>query len=120
MGAAGADRLGAQLENIGGVLYAQGWMLIGTHKKSGIMHYFPAADSERSIAQDATLIEAARAKYAELSYTKKGLQTFFLSTLLVATLFGHLFGAGYGFVFCPPFCGAGIVVGRGRAGSGSG
>ena len=32
------------------------------------------------------MIEAARAKYAELSYTKKGLQTFFLSTLLVATL----------------------------------
>ncbi|WP_107810689.1 sensor histidine kinase [Neisseria subflava] len=73
------------LENIGGVLYAQGWMLIGTHKNQDYVLFF-RQPIPKDVAQDATLIEAARAKYAELSYTKKGLQTFFLSTLLVATL----------------------------------
>ena len=73
------------LENIGGVLYAQGWMLIGTHKNQDYALFFRQL-IPKDVAQDATLIEAARAKYAELSYTKKGLQTFFLSTLLVATL----------------------------------
>ena len=73
------------LENIGGVLYAQGWMLIGTHKNQDYALFF-RQPIPKDVAQDATLIEAARAKYAELSYTKKGLQTFFLSTLLVATL----------------------------------
>lgn len=73
------------LENIGGVLYAQGWMLIGTHKNHDYALFF-RQPIPKDVAQDATLIEAARAKYAELSYTKKGLQTFFLSTLLVATL----------------------------------
>ena len=38
------------------------------------------------MARDATLIEAARSKYAELSYAQQGLQTFFLITLLAATL----------------------------------
>ena len=73
------------LENIGGVLYAQGWMLIGMHKNQDYALFF-RQPIPKDVAQDATLIEAARAKYAELSYTKKGLQTFFLSTLLVATL----------------------------------
>ena len=73
------------LENIGGVLYAQGWMLVGTHKNQDYALFF-RQPIPKDVAQDATLIEAARAKYAELSYTKKGLQTFFLSTLLVATL----------------------------------
>ena len=73
------------LENIGGVLYAQGWMLIGPHKNQDYALFF-RQPIPKDVAQDATLIEAARAKYAELSYTKKGLQTFFLSTLLVATL----------------------------------
>ena len=40
MGAAGADRLGAQLENIGGMLYARGWMLIGTHKNQDYALFF--------------------------------------------------------------------------------
>ena len=60
-------------------------MLIGTHKNQDYALFF-RQPIPKDVAQDATLIEAARAKYAELSYTKKGLQTFFLSTLLVATL----------------------------------
>ena len=42
------------------------------------------------MADDVTLIEAARARYAEISYAKQGLQTFFLFTLLMATLLAIL------------------------------
>lgn len=71
------------LENLDNVLYVQGWMLIGTYK-GGEYALFFRQPVPKEVAQDATLIEAARAKYAELSYSKKGLQTFFLATLLVA------------------------------------
>lgn len=73
------------LENIDGTLYAQGWLLVGQANGQEYALFFRQAIPE-AVAQDATLIEAARAKYAELSYSKKGLQTFFLSTLLVASL----------------------------------
>ena len=73
------------LENIENVLYAQGWMLIGAHNGRDYALFF-RQPIPQDVAQDATLIEAARAKYAELSYTKQGLQTFFLATLLVAAL----------------------------------
>ena len=39
-----------------------------------------------NVARDAELIENARSKYAELTYAKQGLQTFFLITLLAAAL----------------------------------
>ena len=73
------------LEHIGDTLYAQGWLWIGSYGGQEYALFF-RQPIPSDVAQDATLIEAARAKYAELSYTKKGLQTFFLSTLLVATL----------------------------------
>lgn len=73
------------LENIGGVLYAQGWLSIGRANNQEYAFFF-RQPIPKNVAQDATLIEAARAKYAELMYTKKGLQTFFLTTLLVAAL----------------------------------
>ena len=73
------------LENIENVLYAQGWMLIGAHNGRDYALFF-RQPIPQDVAQDATLIEAARAKYAELSYTKQGLRTFFLATLLVAAL----------------------------------
>lgn len=73
------------LESINGTLYAQGWMLVGMHGDSDYALFFRQPIPE-SVAQDALLIEKARAKYAELSYSKKGLQTFFLVTLLVASL----------------------------------
>ena len=74
-----------RLDNIGNVLYAQGWLSIGSRKGQDYALFF-RQPIPSNVAQDATLIEAARAKYAELSYTKQGLQTFFLVTLLVAAL----------------------------------
>ena len=74
-----------RLDNIGNVLYAQGWLSIGSRKGQDYALFF-RQPIPSNVAQDATLIEAARAKYAELSYTKQGLQTFFLATLLVAAL----------------------------------
>ncbi|WP_373740934.1 ATP-binding protein [Neisseria sp.] len=73
------------IENINGKLYAQGWLALGEYKKQNYALFFrqPIPDN---VAQDATLIESARAKYAELSYAKQGLQNFFLITLLVAAL----------------------------------
>ena len=73
------------LENIGNILYAQGWLSLGKYRGQDYALFFRQS-IPKNVAEDATLIESARAKYAELSYTKKGLQTFFLVTLLVATL----------------------------------
>ena len=73
------------LENINNTLYAQGWLMLpeSEHHQQALFFRQPIP---AQVAQDATLIEAARAKYAELSYAKQGLQTFFLVTLLMATL----------------------------------
>ncbi|WP_165010530.1 sensor histidine kinase [Neisseria yangbaofengii] len=73
------------LENIGNMLYAQGWLSIGDYNNQEYAFFF-RQPIPQNVAQDATLIESARAKYAELSYAKQGLQTFFLVTLLVAAL----------------------------------
>lgn len=73
------------LENVGNRLYAQGWLLLPENGDRRQALFFRQPISEQ-VAADAVLIEAARAKYAELSYAKQGLQTFFLMTLLMATL----------------------------------
>lgn len=77
------------VENIGDVLYAQGWLSVGVYNNQEYAFFF-RQPIPQNVAQDATLIEAARAKYAELSYAKQGLQTFFLVTLLVAALLAIL------------------------------
>ena len=69
------------LESIGGVLYAQGWLSAGTHNGRDYALFF-RQPIPKDVAEDAVLIEKARAKYAELSYSKKGLQTFFAITQL--------------------------------------
>lgn len=73
------------LESIGGVLYAQGWLLVGAYNGRDYALFF-RQPIPKGVAEDVVLIEKARAKYAELSYSKKGLQTFFLATLLAASL----------------------------------
>ena len=73
------------VENINGTLYAQGWSLLSEDIQPPQALFFRQA-IPINVARDATLIEAARAKYAELSYAQQGLQTFFLITLLVAAL----------------------------------
>lgn len=72
------------LESIGGVLYAQGWLSAGTHNGRDYALFFRQPIPE-NVAQDAVLIEKARAKYAELSYSKKVCRPF-LVTLLIASL----------------------------------
>ena len=73
-----------ELENINGTLYAQGWLPLSTKQAPQALFFRQAIPA--NVARDATLIEAARSKYAELSYAQQGLQTFFLITLLAATL----------------------------------
>lgn len=73
------------IENHNNILYARGWLPLGSDAGHKYALFFRQVIPE-NVAQDATLIEAARAKYAELTYAKQGLQTFFLVTLLVATL----------------------------------
>ena len=71
--------------NINGKLYAQGWLALPAAQEKGKALFFrrPIPDD---VALDAELIENARSKYAELTYAKQGLQTFFLITLLAAAL----------------------------------
>ncbi|SNB69865.1 sensor histidine kinase [Kingella negevensis] len=72
-------------ENLNGTLYTSGWILLP--KINGKQHaLFFRQPVPTEIASDAELIENARAKYAELLYAQKGLQTFFLITLLIATV----------------------------------
>lgn len=73
-----------EIENINNILYAQGWLILPGHTHDNALFFRQPIPAK--VAQDATLIEAARAKYGELSFTKKSLQTFFLATLLMATL----------------------------------
>ncbi|WMY91768.1 sensor histidine kinase [Snodgrassella communis] len=73
-----------EIENINNILYAQGWLILPGRAHDNALFFRQPIPAK--VAQDATLIEAARAKYGELSFTKKSLQTFFLATLLMATL----------------------------------
>ena len=73
------------LESIHDTLYIRGWVSIPNVDNADIILFF-RKPVPKAIAQDAILIEAARGKYADLSYAKRGLQTFFLMTLLMATL----------------------------------
>lgn len=73
-----------ELENINNTLYSQGWLIVPGHNGDKALFFRQPVPTK--VARDATLIEAARAKYGELSFTKESLQTFFLATLLMATL----------------------------------
>ena len=75
--------------NVGHTLYAQGWLALPElHGQHYILFFRQPV--QKQVADDVTLIEAARARYAEISYAKQGLQTFFLFTLLMATLLAIL------------------------------
>ena len=71
--------------NINGKLYAQGWLALPAEQEKGKALFF-RRPIPGNVARDAELIENARSKYAELTYAKQGLQTFFLITLLAAAL----------------------------------
>ncbi|KLT71982.1 ATPase [Neisseria arctica] len=89
------------IETINNILYAQGWLpLPGVGKQSVLFFRQPIP---ANVAKDAMLIEAARAKYAELSYAKRGLQTFFLATLLMATLLAIMLALVWALYFARRF-----------------
>lgn len=69
-------------EQIQGQLFANIWIRLP--EKNTLL--FLRQKIPDHIAQDAQLIEAAWGKYAELVFAQKGLQTFFLITLTIATL----------------------------------
>lgn len=64
------------IESINNVLYAQGWLMLTEHNAQQTVLFF-RQPIPANVAKDASLIEAARAKYAELSYAQQGLRTFF-------------------------------------------
>lgn len=72
-------------ENLNGVLYASGWLLIPSETEQTRALFFRQPLPSK-VAQDAALIESAWAKYAELVFAQKGLQTFFIITLILAAL----------------------------------
>ncbi len=74
-------------ESLNGSLYSSGWLMLP--ESGGLALFFRQPVPER-VARDAVLIESARSKYAELSFAQKGLQTFFLITLLIAAVLAML------------------------------
>lgn len=78
-----------QIIHMNGVLYTQGWLKKYTNNNEERLLFFRHPVSQ-NIAEDAILIEMARAKYAERIFAQQGLQTFFLITLLLAALLAIL------------------------------
>lgn len=89
------------LENINGRLYAQGWLMVSS--ATGEQGLFFRRAIPANVARDAVLIEAARGKYAELTYAKQGLQMFFLITLLVATVLAIILALAIALYFAQRF-----------------
>lgn len=71
--------------SIGNILYVQGRLKIAQPGGADCLLFYRRAVPEKT-ASDVMLIENARARYASLSFAKRGLQIFFLLTLLMATL----------------------------------
>lgn len=76
----------SNVEDINHTLYAQGWLALPQTAGEDYILFFRQPIPQQ-VGEDINLIESARARYAEVSYAKAGLQTFFLFTLLMATLF---------------------------------
>lgn len=80
----------AEISNINNKLFSQGWLLLPAINSKTYALFFREQVPPK-VAEDASLIESARSKYAELRYAKQGLQTFFMATLLMATLLAIAF-----------------------------
>ena len=90
------------IENVNGTLYASGWIMLPKYVSQQYIFFFRQPIPE-SVAKDAELIESARAKYAELVFAQKGLQTFFLATLLIAALLAILLSLAAALYFARRF-----------------
>ncbi len=81
-----------QTQSIQGHLVSSVWLYIpegmGGFRQAHVMFFRQPVP--QNIANDVNLIESAREKYAQLMYGKKGLQTFFIMTLVMATLLAIL------------------------------
>lgn len=90
------------VENINNRLYARGWLRLPDTDGQAQALFFRQAIPE-TVAQDAELIEAARAKYAELVFAKKGLQTLFMINLVIATILTMLLALATALYFAQRF-----------------
>lgn len=79
------DQPQTQTNSLGKLLYSEVWLSIPNAEQKNYALLVRALVPEK-VAQDALLIEAARSKYAEMSFAKEGLQTFYMITLVMATL----------------------------------
>ncbi|MBR3482603.1 MAG: HAMP domain-containing protein [Neisseriaceae bacterium] len=70
--------------NIGNTMFVQVWLLNKTENERQWLLFRQPVNAE--IAQNIVYIENARASYAASTYRKNGLQTFFIITLVMATL----------------------------------
>lgn len=91
-----------RIESLGNHLYTQGWLRLQNHQGYEYALFYRQIVPE-NVAQDAQLIESARAKYAELVFAQKGLQTFFLVTLVIATLLAILLALAAALYFAQRF-----------------
>lgn len=89
-------------EKINETLYASGWLALPERDGKQIAVFFRQPIPQQ-VAQDAELIELARAKYAELVFAQRGLQTFFLITLGVAAALAILLGLAAALYFARKF-----------------
>ena len=90
------------IENANGTLFATGWLLLP--KYNGVQSaLFFRQPIPADVAEDAELIESARAKYAELMFAQKGLQTFFLIALLIAAVLAMLLAIAAALYFARRF-----------------
>ncbi|MDO4433438.1 MAG: PAS domain-containing sensor histidine kinase [Alysiella sp.] len=83
-------------------LYASGWLMLPEKNGQQYALFFRQPVPEQ-IATDAQLIESAWSKYAELVFAQKGLQTFFLVTLLVAAVLAILLALAAALYFARRF-----------------
>ena len=90
------------IENVNGTLYAAGWIMLPKYVSKEYIFFFRQPIPE-NVAKDAELIESARAKYAELVFAQKGLQTFFIATLIIATLLAILLSIAAALYFARRF-----------------
>ncbi len=79
-------------QSINGKLFSTVWIYIPENTLGVPQNYvmFFRQPVPENIANDVTLIENAREKYAQLMYAKTGLQTFFIMTLVMATFLAIL------------------------------
>lgn len=89
-------------EKINETLYASGWLSLPEHNGTQLALFFRQPIPEK-VAEDAELIEFARAKYAELTFAQRGLQTFFLITLSIAATLAILVGLAAALYFARKF-----------------